>query len=61
MSFKPTVAQQRKCPNCTETAVDGELVVVYDVNREEKAGELEVRAGRLQDYQAEAEKEPHCC
>ena len=43
-SFKPTVAQQRKCPNCTETAVDGELVVVYDVNREEKAGELEVSA-----------------
>ncbi|KAL6032907.1 hypothetical protein STEG23_000818 [Scotinomys teguina] len=45
VSFKPTVAQQRKCPNCTETAVDGELVVVYDVNREEKAGELEVFNG----------------
>lgn len=48
VSFKPTVAQQRKCSNCSETAVDGELVVVYDVNREEKAGELEVSAGRLQ-------------
>lgn len=45
VSFKPTVTQQRKCPNCTETAVDGELVVVYDVNREEKAGELEVFNG----------------
>ncbi|KAL1784209.1 inter-alpha-trypsin inhibitor heavy chain H2 [Sigmodon hispidus] len=45
VSFKPTVAQQRKCPNCTETAVDGELVVVYDVNREEKAGKLEVFNG----------------
>nr|XP_042134085.1 inter-alpha-trypsin inhibitor heavy chain H2 [Peromyscus maniculatus bairdii] len=45
VSFKPTVAQQRKCPNCTETAVDGELVVMYDVNREEKAGELEVFNG----------------
>lgn len=53
VSFKPTVAQQRKCPNCTETAVNGELVVMYDVNREEKAGELEVSAGRLQNYQAE--------
>uniref|UniRef100_A0A667GTN9 Inter-alpha-trypsin inhibitor heavy chain 2 n=1 Tax=Lynx canadensis TaxID=61383 RepID=A0A667GTN9_LYNCA len=41
VSFKPTVAQQRKCFNCSETAVDGELVVMYDVNREEKAGELE--------------------
>lgn len=45
VSFKPTVAQQRKCPNCTETAVNGELVVMYDVNREEKAGELEVFNG----------------
>lgn len=42
MSFRPTLAQQRKCANCSETAVDGELVVVYDVKREEKAGELEV-------------------
>ncbi|NP_001268591.1 inter-alpha-trypsin inhibitor heavy chain H2 precursor [Mesocricetus auratus] len=45
VSFKPTVAQQRKCPNCTYTAVDGELVVMYDVNREEKVGELEVFNG----------------
>lgn len=45
VSFKPTVSQQRRCPNCTETAVDGELVVMYDVNREEKAGELEVFNG----------------
>ncbi|XP_057644006.1 inter-alpha-trypsin inhibitor heavy chain H2 [Chionomys nivalis] len=45
ISFKPTVAQQRKCPNCTETAVDGELVVLYDVSREEKTGELEVFNG----------------
>uniref|UniRef100_A0A667GTM9 Inter-alpha-trypsin inhibitor heavy chain 2 n=1 Tax=Lynx canadensis TaxID=61383 RepID=A0A667GTM9_LYNCA len=45
VSFKPTVAQQRKCFNCSETAVDGELVVMYDVNREEKAGELEVFNG----------------
>ncbi|XP_040307426.1 inter-alpha-trypsin inhibitor heavy chain H2 [Herpailurus yagouaroundi] len=45
VSFKPTVAQQRKCFSCSETAVDGELVVMYDVNREEKAGELEVFNG----------------
>ncbi|XP_008998149.4 inter-alpha-trypsin inhibitor heavy chain H2 isoform X2 [Callithrix jacchus] len=45
VSFKPTVAQQRICPNCRETAVDGELVVLYDVSREEKAGELEVFNG----------------
>ncbi|XP_069846413.1 inter-alpha-trypsin inhibitor heavy chain H2 [Dipodomys merriami] len=45
VSFKPTIEQQRKCPNCSETAVDGELVVMYDVNREEKAGELEIFNG----------------
>lgn len=54
ISFKPTVAQQRKCPNCTETAVDGELVVLYDVSREEKAGELEVSTSWLRNYPAEA-------
>ncbi|KAK2105521.1 Inter-alpha-trypsin inhibitor heavy chain H2 [Saguinus oedipus] len=47
ISFKPTVAQQRICPSCRETAVDGELVVLYDVSREEKAGELEVSADYL--------------
>ncbi|XP_020820767.1 inter-alpha-trypsin inhibitor heavy chain H2 [Phascolarctos cinereus] len=45
VSFKPTVAQQRKCPSCSETAVDGQLVIKYDVNREKKAGELEVFNG----------------
>ncbi|KAM5235049.1 inter-alpha-trypsin inhibitor heavy chain H2 [Ctenodactylus gundi] len=45
VSFKPTVAQQRKCSNCSETAVDGELVVMYDVDREETAGQLEVFNG----------------
>ncbi|XP_016075216.1 PREDICTED: inter-alpha-trypsin inhibitor heavy chain H2 [Miniopterus natalensis] len=45
VSFKPTVAQQRKCSSCSETAVDGELVVMYDVVREESAGKLEVFNG----------------
>nr|XP_004662448.2 inter-alpha-trypsin inhibitor heavy chain H2 isoform X2 [Jaculus jaculus] len=45
VSFKPTVAQQRKCSNCSESALNGELVVVYDVNREEKVGELQVFNG----------------
>lgn len=57
MSFKPSVAQQRKCSNCSETAVDGELVVMYDVNREEKAGELEVGKNSLEEgRQAEAKQ-----
>nr|XP_033814916.1 inter-alpha-trypsin inhibitor heavy chain H2 [Geotrypetes seraphini] len=34
IAFKPTVDQQRKCPNCSTTAVNGNLVVRYDVQRE---------------------------
>lgn len=42
VSFKPTMDQQRKCPKCSSTAVDGNFVVQYDVNRETTGGELEV-------------------
>ncbi|XP_016334358.1 inter-alpha-trypsin inhibitor heavy chain H2-like [Sinocyclocheilus anshuiensis] len=41
--FKPTLQQQRKCENCTESAVDGVFTVKYDVERESNAGELQVR------------------
>ncbi|KAF6371866.1 inter-alpha-trypsin inhibitor heavy chain 2 [Rhinolophus ferrumequinum] len=58
VSFKPTVAQQRKCSNCSETAVDGELVVVYDVQREEKAGELEVFNGYFVHFFAPENMDP---
>ncbi|XP_040823949.1 inter-alpha-trypsin inhibitor heavy chain H2 [Ochotona curzoniae] len=58
VSFKPTVAQQRKCSNCSETAVDGQLLVMYDVNREEKAGELEVFNGYFIHFFAPENLEP---
>ncbi|XP_036317237.1 inter-alpha-trypsin inhibitor heavy chain H2 [Pipistrellus kuhlii] len=58
VSFKPTVAQQRKCSNCSETAVDGELVVVYDVNREKNAGELEVFNGYFVHFFAPENMDP---
>ncbi|XP_075409518.1 inter-alpha-trypsin inhibitor heavy chain H2 [Tenrec ecaudatus] len=58
VSFKPTVAQQRMCSNCSETAVDGELVVMYDVNREEKAGKLEVFNGYFVHFFAPENLEP---
>lgn len=40
--FKPTLQQQRKCANCTDSAIDGTFTVVYDVNREGNTGELQV-------------------
>uniref|UniRef100_A0A481B5H8 Inter-alpha-trypsin inhibitor heavy chain H2 n=1 Tax=Sus scrofa TaxID=9823 RepID=A0A481B5H8_PIG len=58
VAFKPTVAQQRKCPSCSETAVDGELVVMYDVNREQKAGELQLFNGYFVHFFAPESMDP---
>ncbi|KAG8576886.1 hypothetical protein GDO81_010008 [Engystomops pustulosus] len=44
ISFKPTVDQQRECPTCVKTAVDGRLSVKYDVKRE-KSSQLQVFNG----------------
>lgn len=47
--FKPTLQQQRKCANCTDSAIDGTFTVAYDVNRDGSTGELQVGgAGRFQ-------------
>lgn len=40
--FKPNLQQQRKCDNCTGSAIDGVFTVKYDVNRDSNAGELQV-------------------
>uniref|UniRef100_A0A669C6J1 Inter-alpha-trypsin inhibitor heavy chain 2 n=1 Tax=Oreochromis niloticus TaxID=8128 RepID=A0A669C6J1_ORENI len=45
--FKPTVQQQKKCENCTESAVEGVITVLYDVNRDSNAGELQVSDGHF--------------
>ncbi|XP_034620413.1 inter-alpha-trypsin inhibitor heavy chain H2 [Trachemys scripta elegans] len=58
VSFKPTVAQQRKCPTCSTTAVDGNFVVTYDVHRETKAGELEIFNGYFIHYFAPDNLDP---
>ncbi|KAM3914811.1 inter-alpha-trypsin inhibitor heavy chain H3-like [Leptodactylus fuscus] len=34
VSYKPTIDQQRSCPNCDTTLLDGDFTVTYDVNRE---------------------------
>ncbi|XP_018421679.1 PREDICTED: inter-alpha-trypsin inhibitor heavy chain H2 [Nanorana parkeri] len=44
ISFRPTVDEQRECPTCPTTAVDGRLSVKYDVNRE-KSSQLQVFNG----------------
>ncbi|XP_069485776.1 inter-alpha-trypsin inhibitor heavy chain H2 [Ambystoma mexicanum] len=44
ISFKPTVDQQRKCPNCPKTAVDGNFIVKYDTKRD-SSSELQLFNG----------------
>ncbi|KAM5172045.1 inter-alpha-trypsin inhibitor heavy chain H2 [Mantella aurantiaca] len=44
ISFRPTVDEQRECPACLTTAVDGRLSVKYDVSRE-KSSQLQVFNG----------------
>ncbi|XP_067325430.1 inter-alpha-trypsin inhibitor heavy chain H2 isoform X3 [Anolis sagrei] len=58
VSFKPTVAQQRKCPTCSSTTIDGNFVVTYDVKRETKAGELEIFNGYFIHYFAPDNLDP---
>ncbi|KAH0617155.1 hypothetical protein JD844_028881 [Phrynosoma platyrhinos] len=58
VSFKPTVAQQRQCPTCSSSAIDGNFVVTYDVKRESKAGELEIFNGYFIHYFAPENLDP---
>ncbi|XP_052410357.1 inter-alpha-trypsin inhibitor heavy chain H2 [Carassius gibelio] len=56
--FKPTLQQQRKCENCTESAVDGVFTVKYDVERESNAGELQVSDGHFVQFFAPSDLSP---
>ncbi|XP_077323639.1 inter-alpha-trypsin inhibitor heavy chain H3-like [Lithobates pipiens] len=50
IGFKPTISQQRTCPNCVETLLDGDLMIKYDVKRENSAGKLQVINGYFVHY-----------
>ncbi|XP_048462661.1 inter-alpha-trypsin inhibitor heavy chain H3-like [Rhincodon typus] len=43
--FKPTLEQQRKCPDCHETILDGDFIIEYDVNRDLSAGSVQIING----------------
>ncbi|KAM6986274.1 inter-alpha-trypsin inhibitor heavy chain H2 [Aplochiton taeniatus] len=45
--FKPSWQEQRKCDNCTTSAIDGIFTVRYDVQRDSNAGELQVSDGHF--------------
>ncbi|KAM4022277.1 inter-alpha-trypsin inhibitor heavy chain H3-like [Anomaloglossus baeobatrachus] len=48
--FKPTMDQQRTCPSCAETLLDGDFVIKYDVNRETSAGNMQIVNGYFVHY-----------
>ncbi|XP_068109262.1 inter-alpha-trypsin inhibitor heavy chain H3-like isoform X3 [Hyperolius riggenbachi] len=50
IEFSPTVDQQRRCPGCLETVLDGDLKIKYDVKRENSAGKLQVVNGYFVHY-----------
>ncbi|XP_076860769.1 inter-alpha-trypsin inhibitor heavy chain H2-like [Brachyhypopomus gauderio] len=56
--FRPSLQQQRKCANCTESAVDGVFTVQYDVERENNGGELQVSDGHVVHFFAPSDLSP---
>ncbi|CAG5927326.1 unnamed protein product [Menidia menidia] len=56
--FKPTLQQQKKCENCTTSAIDGVFTVLYDVTRDSNAGELQVSDGHFVHFFAPSELSP---
>lgn len=40
--FYPTVDQQKSCDSCDDKGMNGDLVVVYDVNRDTSLGDIKV-------------------
>ncbi|XP_043930570.1 inter-alpha-trypsin inhibitor heavy chain H3-like [Protopterus annectens] len=45
VSFKPTLDQQRSCPDCQQSVLDGDFLITYDVERVHSAGELQIANG----------------
>ncbi|XP_044029741.1 inter-alpha-trypsin inhibitor heavy chain H3-like isoform X1 [Siniperca chuatsi] len=45
IAFSPTMEQQRKCPGCDGTLIDGDFVIKYDVNRAKSLGDIQIVNG----------------
>ncbi|XP_010777740.1 inter-alpha-trypsin inhibitor heavy chain H3-like [Notothenia coriiceps] len=42
ISFSPTMEEQRKCPDCEGTLIDGDFLVTYDVNRAKSQWDIQI-------------------
>ncbi|KAM6979733.1 inter-alpha-trypsin inhibitor heavy chain H3a [Aplochiton taeniatus] len=45
ISFSPTFDQQRTCPACDGTLIDGDFIIKYDVNRAQGLGDIQIVNG----------------
>ncbi|XP_034068136.1 inter-alpha-trypsin inhibitor heavy chain H3-like [Gymnodraco acuticeps] len=45
ISFSPTLDQQRKCPECEGTIIEGDFIIKYDVKRKKGLGEVQIVNG----------------
>ncbi|KAL6111867.1 itih3 [Pungitius sinensis] len=45
ISFSPTMEQQRECPACDGTLIDGDFVIKYDVKRAKSFGDVQIVNG----------------
>ncbi|XP_031423009.1 inter-alpha-trypsin inhibitor heavy chain H3-like [Clupea harengus] len=55
VSFSPTLDQQRKCPDCDGTLIDGDFFIKYDVNRDDSIGDIQIVNGYFVHYFAPAD------
>ncbi|KAM7006172.1 inter-alpha-trypsin inhibitor heavy chain H3-like [Tautogolabrus adspersus] len=47
VSFSPTLEQQRQCPGCEGTIIDGDFIIKYDVKREKSLGQVQIVNGHF--------------
>ncbi|XP_049589263.1 inter-alpha-trypsin inhibitor heavy chain H3-like isoform X3 [Syngnathus scovelli] len=45
VNFYPTVEQQKSCESCGDEGMNGDLVIVYDVNRNRSLGDVKTSSG----------------
>uniref|UniRef100_A0A3Q3E457 Inter-alpha-trypsin inhibitor heavy chain H3 n=1 Tax=Hippocampus comes TaxID=109280 RepID=A0A3Q3E457_HIPCM len=45
IAFSPSLDQQRKCPGCDGTLIDGDFVIMYDVKRTSSLGDIQIVNG----------------
>ncbi|KAI4876006.1 hypothetical protein NFI96_024421, partial [Prochilodus magdalenae] len=55
VSFSPTLDEQRKCPDCDSSVIDGDFIITYDVNRAKDIGDIQIVNGYFVHFFAPAD------